>query len=60
MFDQVTIMFSYLIGFTDICARVTAMEVVECINTVFTLFDSIVDKYDTFKVIIINMALLIA
>lgn len=50
VFDEVTIGFSYLLGFTEICAKLAAMQVVECINSAFTLFDSISDKYDVFKV----------
>ncbi|XP_067655765.1 soluble guanylate cyclase 89Db-like [Haliotis asinina] len=49
-FEKVTIMFSYLIGFSDICANATAFQVVECINNVFTVFDNIVDRYRAFKV----------
>ncbi|XP_071104939.1 soluble guanylate cyclase 89Db-like [Haliotis cracherodii] len=49
-FEKVTIMFSYLIGFSDICANASAFQVVECINNVFTVFDNIVDRYRAFKV----------
>ncbi|KAK3594150.1 hypothetical protein CHS0354_040928 [Potamilus streckersoni] len=49
-FDEVTIMFSYLVGFSDICGQASAIQIVECINNVFTLFDNIIDKYDVFKV----------
>ncbi|XP_052704865.1 soluble guanylate cyclase 88E-like isoform X2 [Crassostrea angulata] len=50
MFDQVTILFSYIVDFTDICAEASAMQIVKCINAVFTCFDAVVDKYDVFKV----------
>ncbi|KAL3841990.1 hypothetical protein ACJMK2_020066, partial [Sinanodonta woodiana] len=49
-FDEVTIMFSYLVGFSEICGQASAIQIVECINNVFTLFDNIIDKYDVFKV----------
>jgi len=51
-FDEVTILFSYLVGFTDICAQATPMQIVKCITDVVNSFDSIVDKYDCFKVFI--------
>ena len=50
MFDNVTIMFSYMVGFAEICSQASAMKIVECINNVFTMFDNIIDKYDVFKV----------
>ncbi|XP_013413325.1 soluble guanylate cyclase 88E [Lingula anatina] len=50
VFDSVTIGFSYLIGFTEVCAHVSAMESVQVINSAFTLFDSVSDKYKVFKV----------
>ena len=50
VFDNVTIMFSYMVGFAEICSQASAMKIVECINNVFTMFDNIIDKYDVFKV----------
>ena len=44
-------MFSYMVGFAEICSQASAMKIVECINNVFTMFDNIIDKYDVFKVI---------
>ena len=43
-------MFSYLIGFSEFCERASAMQIVECINHVFEVFDAIVDRYKAFKV----------
>ena len=43
-------MFSYMVGFAEICSQASAMKIVECINNVFTMFDNIIDKYDVFKV----------
>ena len=50
VFDNVTIMFSYMVGFAEICSQASAMKIVECINNVFTMFDNIIDQYDVFKV----------
>ena len=57
MFDRVTILFSYMIGFNEICAEVNALDLVECINSVFTVFDAVVDKYEVFKVCCIFLPL---
>ena len=43
-------MFSYMVGFAEICSQASAMKIVECINNVFTMFDNIIDRYDVFKV----------
>ncbi|XP_064634934.1 soluble guanylate cyclase 88E-like isoform X2 [Lineus longissimus] len=50
IFREVTIMFSYLIGFTGLFAKVPPMEAVQVISSMFTLFDTVSDKYDVFKV----------
>nr|KAI8759969.1 soluble guanylate cyclase 88E-like [Biomphalaria glabrata] len=49
-FPQVTILFSYLVRFSDICTEGTPMQVVECIQNVTEVFDKIVDRYKLFKV----------
>lgn len=48
--DNVTIMFNYMVGFGDVCSIASPMEIVRIINSFFSLFDQIVDKYGVFKV----------
>ena len=49
-FDAVTILFSYLVGFKDICSNSDPMDVISVINNSFAVFDPIVDKYGLYKV----------
>ena len=50
MFESVTIMFSYLVGFSDLCATLPALQCIKTINAFFCMFDKIVEEYGIFKV----------
>ena len=49
-FDDVTLMFADIVEFTRLSATMSAHELVGVLNEVFTVFDSLVDRYGLEKV----------
>ena len=49
-FDEVTVLFSDIKGFTNVAEKLTAQELVKEINTYFSAFDNIILKYGLEKI----------
>ena len=50
LFEEVTVYFSDIVGFTTLCHYSTPMEVVDMLNDIYKNFDSILDHHDVYKV----------
>ncbi|XP_034937770.1 soluble guanylate cyclase 88E [Chelonus insularis] len=50
MFDSVSILFSDVVTFTEICSRLTPMEVVSMLNAMYSLFDTLTERNRVYKV----------
>jgi adenylate cyclase len=49
-FDEVSVLFADIVGFTPLSAAMEPEDLVERLNTVFTYFDSLVERYGVEKI----------
>jgi len=56
MFDSVSILFSDVVTFTEICSRITPMEVVSMLNGMYSIFDKLTERNRVYKVSIQSVA----
>ncbi|XP_055636831.1 soluble guanylate cyclase 88E isoform X2 [Toxorhynchites rutilus septentrionalis] len=50
MFNSVSVLFSDVVTFTEICSRITPMEVVSMLNAMYSIFDTLTERNNVYKV----------
>ncbi len=49
-YPEVTVLFADLVGFTELSSRISASELVETLNEIFTIFDGLAEQYGLEKI----------
>lgn len=59
-FDETTILFADIVGFTRLSEQIPAQELVAVLNTIFTMFDTLTDTFGVEKIKTIGDAYMVA
>ena len=59
-YDEATVLFADMVGFTPLSAILPPVEMVELLNEVFSYFDSLLDKYNVEKIRTIGDSYMVA
>lgn len=59
-YNEASILFADMVGFTPLSARLAPVEVVELLNEAFSYFDSLLDKYNVEKIRTIGDSYMVA
>ncbi len=49
-FESVTVMFADIVGFTNLSAQISALELVQLLNEIFSLFDALAKRHNLEKI----------
>jgi guanylate cyclase len=59
-YDEASVLFADMVGFTPLSARLPPVEMVELLNEIFSFFDSLLDKYGVEKIRTIGDSYMVA